>query len=372
MATHSYSCDDKENNLSSMGASWFVSYAYYKHKDKNHLDWQKSGKSNNNIKIFNKTKKNHKSWLKAISTMSDKLDTNDLGIPANDVRKMAEELLSILDKKKKISFIITLIILFIIIVFINFKAKVYVKDKTAFCSGKFPDYVCVDKDGKYISGIIYNQGNNKLTFKNGKLNGINKWYDEDNQLAIEENYKDGKLNGISRYYKYGELIWEGNYRDGKLEGTSKWNNKKSIHVLMNEKIPQFDIVENYKNGQLNGTSKAYYKNGRKMAEINYKDGEVDGISRYYDEDGLPFRYENYKDGIFKRGFYYNISYDIIKSIQSKPIPLDKTPEQDEFIRIFRDEVNKEKTYISKEVRDLDRNGIPYLDEILNKISDLDL
>ncbi|MBD5405026.1 hypothetical protein HDR59_00575 [bacterium] len=285
---------------------------------------------------------------------------------------MNEKLLSILNKNKKMSFIITLVILFvIIIVFMNFKTKVYVKDKTAFCSEKFPDYVCVDKDGKYISGMMYNQGNNKLTFKSGKLNGINKWYDEDNQLAIEEKYKDGKLNGISRYYKYGELMWEGNYKDGKLNGTSKWNNKNSVYVLMNKEIPQFVIVENYNNGQLNGTSKAYYENGRKMAEINYKDGKVNEVSRYYDKDGLPIRYEKYKNGIFVRGFFYNISYDIIKSIQSKPIPLDKTPDQDEFIRIFRDEVNKEKSYISKKVRDFDIDGLPYLGEILNKISDSD-
>lgn len=96
MANHAFSFAGGEL-LSKMGASWFVSYAYYKYIDPTHLNWQnvspKSCKSRSSN--FNRSTIYHNAWLNEVLKMEAKnLSKNRIGLLAKEVIDMAKELLS--------------------------------------------------------------------------------------------------------------------------------------------------------------------------------------------------------------------------------------------------------------------------------------
>ncbi|MBD5405035.1 hypothetical protein HDR59_00620 [bacterium] len=96
--------------------------------------------------------------------------------------------------------------------------KTYKEGKSAFCEGFFSysDYVCIDKDGNPISGIMYSKRGDKYTFKNGKLDGIAKFYDE-GKLWYETEFKNGEIDGAQKeYYPNGRLKSKKIYKNGKL------------------------------------------------------------------------------------------------------------------------------------------------------------
>lgn len=104
----------------------------------------------------------------------------------------------------------------------NSEDKIYVKDKTAFCSGEGETRFCLDMKNQPITGILrdieYDGSGEIAEFKNGKLNGVSKAYYENGNLKLEVNFKDGKKNGLSKeYYENGKLIGEANFKDDKVE-----------------------------------------------------------------------------------------------------------------------------------------------------------
>lgn len=83
--------------LHTIGASWFVSFCYYFHIDKNHLNWVKSKTAPTRVATFMKTKQYHKLWLGEVLNMSASyLDTNKIDLSGEKVKIMAQELLDIL------------------------------------------------------------------------------------------------------------------------------------------------------------------------------------------------------------------------------------------------------------------------------------
>lgn len=80
--------------------------------------------------------------------------------------------------------------------------------------------------------------------KNGKKEGLWKYFDATGRLVMEEHYKDGKLDGIFRsYYINGQLFGFGNYsedkrngeflifkEDGSMKETRMYKNGELIHV----------------------------------------------------------------------------------------------------------------------------------------------
>ena len=81
--------------LSHMGATWFVSYAYYCSINSQHTSWNKVQTALGRISIFNKTRKYHIFWLNQVLYMKDsRLNTNSLRVSACETKKMARELLS--------------------------------------------------------------------------------------------------------------------------------------------------------------------------------------------------------------------------------------------------------------------------------------
>ena len=93
MADHFFNFDGGEE-LTKMGATWFVSYFYYKKIDQSHLNWKDVSTSTSRISRFNRTVGYHIYWLEQITDMNDsKLNTNTIGLRAGQIKKMARDLL---------------------------------------------------------------------------------------------------------------------------------------------------------------------------------------------------------------------------------------------------------------------------------------
>lgn len=80
--------------LSHMGATWFVSYAYNQNIDSNHQDWMKVKTASSRASIYRRTEQYHEFWLKQILKMNDSnLNKNSLKLNAQTTKNMARILL---------------------------------------------------------------------------------------------------------------------------------------------------------------------------------------------------------------------------------------------------------------------------------------
>lgn len=78
-------------DLTSMGATWFVSYAYYDHIDRTHDNWKKYARR---ASVYERTRRYHKDWLERILKMNPKnLAKNTIGLTPDQTMKMAREAL---------------------------------------------------------------------------------------------------------------------------------------------------------------------------------------------------------------------------------------------------------------------------------------
>jgi len=92
-----YNCNGGRK-LTSIGASWFVSYLYYLKFDKNHLNWQKVG-YDNRIRTFNKSSEYWNEWLIDIINGNDKkLKNNQIGLEPIEIKNMAKEILKLFEE----------------------------------------------------------------------------------------------------------------------------------------------------------------------------------------------------------------------------------------------------------------------------------
>lgn len=93
MASHNFAFEGGEI-LTGMGASWFVSYAYYKMVDPSHRNWAKVSTTQSRISKYNKGKQYHKSWLKEVQDMNPaNLNKNTIGLDAAQTKAMARTVL---------------------------------------------------------------------------------------------------------------------------------------------------------------------------------------------------------------------------------------------------------------------------------------
>ena len=85
---------DGGEQLNKIGASWFTSYYYFCKIDSSHMNWKKIKTFQMRISIFDKTKDFHKLWLQEVLKMNPTLlETNKLGLKANEMKNMAKSLL---------------------------------------------------------------------------------------------------------------------------------------------------------------------------------------------------------------------------------------------------------------------------------------
>ena len=93
MTTHNFSFAGGEI-LTGMGASWFVSYAYYEKIDRTHRNWDRVATTQTRISKYNKGKPHHIDWLKEVIAMNPtNLNKNTIGLSAEKTKSMAKELL---------------------------------------------------------------------------------------------------------------------------------------------------------------------------------------------------------------------------------------------------------------------------------------
>lgn len=77
--------------IRTMGASWFISYAYHSYVDATHLNWKEVPTAYSRISVFNSTKPNHKDYLDAIMDMNEaQLGTNKIGLTGAQVKQLAK------------------------------------------------------------------------------------------------------------------------------------------------------------------------------------------------------------------------------------------------------------------------------------------
>lgn len=85
--TFSFEGGDK---LTTIGATFFVSYLYCQHVDSNHNNWASIKTQRSRICTINSSVKYHSAWLTHINDMSDgNLNRNTLGLKGSIIKKMA-------------------------------------------------------------------------------------------------------------------------------------------------------------------------------------------------------------------------------------------------------------------------------------------
>jgi hypothetical protein len=101
LGRHAFNFDGGDE-LSTMGATWFVSYAFYTHIDKTHLNWRNVQTYPSRTSVFDRTHGFHKFWLEKIGEMDDgRLNTNTIGLSAVRTKEMVKELLAVVYSARK-------------------------------------------------------------------------------------------------------------------------------------------------------------------------------------------------------------------------------------------------------------------------------
>ena len=128
--------------------------------------------------------------------------------------------------------------------------------------------------------------------------GVSLTYHPNGKLAVEAPYKNGKLNGVFRSYdENGNLRETIGYKDGEEEGFS-------ILYYENGKKKS---SENYRRGTLNGKSEDWYENGKIRRQIPYENGQIHGVVKIYDEMGLLMEDMDFVHGL-RNGKYHRYSF----------------------------------------------------------------
>ena len=126
--------------------------------------------------------------------------------------------------------------------------------------------------------------------KNQKINvsadGIHEIYDTDGYLLAKLTYIDGRLNGIAtKYYQNGKVKQEAYFKDNKQEGPARTYYESG----------QLRKEDNFINDMQEGMSFTYYKNGKIRSKTPWKHGNEDGIAYFYHKNGAVEWVIPYKD-----------------------------------------------------------------------------
>ena len=139
------------------------------------------------------------------------------------------------------------------------KVTIWLKEGKPFFVGKNLE----NYDGNYLLVNEYFQTLSELHYKNGKLEGLQKYFYTNGILKQETHYVSDKKEGESREY----------YTTGKLKS-----------------------IENYQNDLIHGKYTSFSPTGNKNCEFNFKNGERDGQCKCYHPDGTLRSEELYVDG----------------------------------------------------------------------------
>jgi len=155
------------------------------------------------------------------------------------------------------------------------------------------DMANADDSGKPFTGTCETCHMNgvlarRITFVNGKTNGIDTTYYESGCPQVIRNYIQGVESGqwLFMYDSTEYLAWEMNYYLGEKHG-------KQIYFKKNGDTTKW---ENYSNGILDGVKRTYYEGSKIKREVTYKMGVFDGPFKIYNREGVIIEEINYKEG----------------------------------------------------------------------------
>ena len=147
------------------------------------------------------------------------------------------------------------------------------------------------KDGKLDGEFKHFQDTGEIWshahYKNGELHGTRKFYYRSGSLDTEQQWENGLLVGsVKSYYENGKLKTDRNHIDGKEHGISK--EYYEIGELKSE--------YSYKMGLKHGVCKTYFKDGSVESESYFENDKAEGNSKAYFEDGHVKKEANYIGG----------------------------------------------------------------------------
>ena len=81
---------DGGDQLTTIGATFLVSYLYHQHIDLTHNNWAEIKTQKSRISTINRSENYHRNWLNHIGNMSEaNLNRNTLALDAPDIKEMA-------------------------------------------------------------------------------------------------------------------------------------------------------------------------------------------------------------------------------------------------------------------------------------------
>ena len=167
------------------------------------------------------------------------------------------------------------------------------------------------ENGEFISGKCFNDkaltNKDLAEISNTSDEEAYKYLQEiclksDSNSTLAETLKEcknetDKMSGCAEreYYKNGNLEREAPFKNGKYDGIVKWYNENGN--LMRE-AP-------YKNDKAEGIAKVYFENGKLMAEMSYLNNLFHGDTRFYTEDGKLLALVKGENGRITSGKCFN-------------------------------------------------------------------
>ena len=154
-------------------------------------------------------------------------------------------------------------------------------------------------EGTVIEYYENGQKESEGSYKDGKEDGLHKYWHENGQMSAEENWNDGKLEGkVFSWYENGQMSAEENWKDdnkngklttwyenGQIESESYFNDHNEDGKWTNwHENGQVHSEGCSKDGQWDGKHTYWYESGQKEAEIIYKNGSREEENQW-NEDG---------------------------------------------------------------------------------------
>lgn len=177
--------------------------------------------------------------------------------------------------------------------------------------------------------------------KKGRMQGPWKWYHENDQLWIEENYINGKREGeYKEYTEEGKLLITGEYVDDKREGIWRYETNEYLEIgkyssdeadslwksyYMPGKIRRFEGA--FLAGEPEGMHAGYHPDGKKMYVGKYIGGMKDGDWKFYNEQEYNYLTITFKNDIEIKWQGEKIRPTYEESLRTYNIRIDKNKTQ---------------------------------------------
>lgn len=160
---------------------------------------------------------------------------------------------------------------------------------------------------------VINYGDGRLLYRHRDqdktpLQGEHRIIDGYRSEYFIANFKDGMYDGLYRYYKNNVLMIESTYKNGNFDGY-----RKAYYPDGKTLAQESTFID----GKMNGIIKSYHRNGQVETEVSYKMGVQDGPDRRYSEDGTlreEGRCENDTE-VYRKEYYDNGK---LKAVAERP------------------------------------------------------